>query len=126
LGRLNAEKKEISQSPVTPSALAELVHLILSGTLSGKMGKDVFADVYQGLGSPKDIVQKKGLTQVSNEADLIKFVDEVLAENPKVVEDVKAGKDRAIGSLVGALMKKTKGQANPQLANQLIKKRIGV
>ncbi len=126
MGRLNAEKKDIATSPVPPTALAELVHLIVSGSLSGKMGKDVFADLYTSGGSPKDIVQKKGLSQVSNEGELLKFIDEVIAENPKVVEDVKAGKERAIGSLVGALMKKTKGQANPQLANQLIKKRIGV
>jgi len=63
---------------------------------------------------------------IPNEAELMKFVEEVLKENPKVVDDVKNGKERAIGSLVGALMKKTQGRANPQLANQLLKKRIGV
>lgn len=126
MGRLNAEKKGIMESPVTSAALAELVQLVVSGTLSGKMAKDVFAEMYEKGGSAAEIVKTKGLSQVSNEADLMKFVDEVLAENPKIVEDVKGGKERAIGSLVGALMKKTKGQANPQLANQLIKKRIGL
>lgn len=126
MGRLNADSKEITESPVGAQSLAELVDLIQSGTLSGKMGKDVFAELYEKGGSAKEIVKSKGLAQVSDEGELLKFIDEVIKENPKIVEDVKGGKDRAIGSLVGALMKKTKGQANPQLANQLLKKRIGV
>jgi aspartyl-tRNA(Asn)/glutamyl-tRNA(Gln) amidotransferase subunit B len=126
LGRLNSDKKEISDSPITAQAFAELVDLVQGGTISGKIGKDIFAEVYDSGESPKAVVAKKGLTQVSNEADLLKFIDEVISENPKIVEDVKGGKERAVGSLVGALMKKTKGRANPQLANDLIKKRIGV
>ncbi len=125
LGRLNQDKKTIEESPVSAKSLAELAELIGAGTLSGKMAKDVFAEIYASGESPKAVVAKKGLTQVSDEGELLKFVDEVIAENPKVVADVKAGKDRAIGSLVGALMKKTKGRANPQLANELLKKRIG-
>jgi aspartyl-tRNA(Asn)/glutamyl-tRNA(Gln) amidotransferase subunit B len=125
LGRLNADKIGLAESKVTSSALAELVELIQSGAISGKIGKDVFADLYAAGGSAKEIVQRKGLAQVSDESALLKFIDEVIAENPKVVEDVRGGKERAVGSLVGALMKKTKGQANPQLANDLIKKRIG-
>jgi len=126
LGRLNAEKKSIKDSPVSAKSLAQLVDLIQSGTLSGKLGKEVFAEVYEKGGSPQELVQKKGLTQVSDEAAILKYVKEVIAENPKVAEDVKAGKERAIGSLVGALMKKTQGRANPQLANQLIKKELGL
>lgn len=124
LGRLNAEKKSVTESPVPAAHLAELVDLILSGTLSGKMGKDVFADIYTSGESPKEVVKKKGLTQVTDEGALLKLVDEVINENPKIVQDVKGGKERAIGSLVGALMKKTKGRANPQLANELLKKQI--
>jgi aspartyl-tRNA(Asn)/glutamyl-tRNA(Gln) amidotransferase subunit B len=126
LGGLNAENKGIKESAVTARSLAELVHLIQTGTLSGKMAKDVFAAIYVSGESPQSYVQKNGLSQVSDEDELIKFVDEVISENPKSVEDVKSGKEKAIGSLVGALMKKTKGRANPQLANALLKKRIGV
>ncbi len=124
LGRLNQDKKTIEESPVSAKSLAELVELISGGTLSGKMAKDVFGEVYASGGSPKEIVAKKGLAQVSNEGELLKFIEEVIAENPKVVDDVKSGKERALGSLVGALMKKTKGRANPQLANELLKKKI--
>lgn len=124
MGRLNSDKKSIEASPVTAQALVEVVGLIQANTLSGKMAKDVFAEMYEKGGLPKDIIQSKGLFQVSNEEELLKLIDEVLKENPKIVEDVRGGKEKAIGSLVGALMKKTKGQANPQMANELIKKRI--
>lgn len=124
LGRLNSDNKTIEQSPVSSASLAELVELLQAGTINGKMAKDIFAEIYLSGESPKAIVEKKGLSQVSDEGELAKFIDEVLAENAKIVEDVKGGKDRAIGSLVGALMRKTKGRANPQLANDLIKKKI--
>jgi aspartyl-tRNA(Asn)/glutamyl-tRNA(Gln) amidotransferase subunit B len=125
MGRLNADKLEIGASPMKPAALAELVELVQAGTISGKMAKEIFSEVYASGESPKALVAKKGLTQVSDEGELMKFVDEVIAENAKVVADVKAGKQQAIGSLVGQLMKKTKGRANPQLANELFRKRIG-
>ncbi|MCB4755824.1 MAG: Asp-tRNA(Asn)/Glu-tRNA(Gln) amidotransferase subunit GatB [Elusimicrobia bacterium] len=124
LGRLNEQNKSVAESPVAAASLAELVELIQSGTLSGKMGKDVFAEIYASGESPQAVVKRKGLSQVSNESELLKFIDEVLQENPKIVQDVKGGKDRAIGSLVGALMKKTQGRANPQMANDLLRKRI--
>ncbi|MFN0118298.1 MAG: Asp-tRNA(Asn)/Glu-tRNA(Gln) amidotransferase subunit GatB [Elusimicrobiota bacterium] len=126
LGRLNSDKKEIVDSPISSSSLAELVELILAGTISGKIAKEVFSEVYETGLSPKEVVTKKGLTQMSSESDLLPFIEEVLKESPKIVEDVKAGKERALGSLVGALMKKTKGRANPQLANELLKKHIGM
>ncbi len=124
LGRLNADKKTIGESSVSAAAMAELVQLVLAGTLSGKMAKDVFAESYETGASPKEIVAKKGLAQVSDESELIKLVDEVIAANPKVVADFKGGKQAALGSLVGALMKKTKGRANPQLANKLFQQKL--
>ncbi len=124
LGRLNAEKKTVQESPVSSAYLAELVELINAGTINGKMAKDIFAEIYAAPQSPRALVQKKGLSQVSDEGELLKFIDEVIKENVKIVEDVKGGKEAAIGSLVGALMKKTKGRANPKLANELLKKRI--
>lgn len=126
LGRLHADRKEITDSPTGAGQLAELVDLIQTGTLSGKMAKDVFAEMYQTGESAKAVVAKKGLSQVSNEGELLRFIDEVIGENPKVADDVRNGKEKAIGSLVGALMKKTKGQANPQLANQLLRKKLGL
>ncbi len=124
LGRLNTDKLSIKDAPVTAPHLAELVSLIQSGQISGKMGKDVFSEIYTSGESPKALVEKKGLAQMSNQDELAKFVDEIIHENPAIVQDVKNGKDRAIGSLVGALMKKTKGRANPQIANDLFKKKI--
>lgn len=126
LGRLNADHRDIRESTVSAESLAELVDLIQSGTISGKMGKDIFAEIYASGERPARIVEKKGLRQLSDENELLAKIDEVIKENPKIVDDIKAGKDRAIGSLVGSLMKKTGGRANPQLANQLFKKRIGV
>jgi aspartyl-tRNA(Asn)/glutamyl-tRNA(Gln) amidotransferase subunit B len=124
LGKLNSENKTIRETPVSAKHMAELIELLQGGTVSGKMGKDIFSDCYQSGSSPKEVVAQKGLSQVSDESALLKFIDEVVQENPKVVEDVKAGKEKAIGSLVGALMKKTKGQANPQKANELLRKKI--
>jgi aspartyl-tRNA(Asn)/glutamyl-tRNA(Gln) amidotransferase subunit B len=124
LGRLNADKKTVAESPVQAHAMAELVQLVLAGTLSGKMAKEVFAESYDAGVSPQEIVAKKGLAQVSDESELLKLVDEVIAENPKVVADFKGGKQAALGSLVGALMKKTKGRANPQLANKLFQQKL--
>jgi aspartyl-tRNA(Asn)/glutamyl-tRNA(Gln) amidotransferase subunit B len=124
LGRLNADKKSIAESPVAAAAMSELVELVIAGTLSGKMAKEVFAECYEQGGSPKEVVAKKGLSQVSDESELIKLVDEVIAENAKVVADFKGGKQAALGSLVGALMKKTKGRANPQLANKLFQQKL--
>ena len=124
MGHLNEEKISIVESPVKARHLAELVDLIQTGAISGKMGKDVFSEIYKSGDSPKEIVEKKGLSQVSDEGELKTLIQAVLKENPKIVQDVKNGKERAIGSLVGALMKKTKGRANPRMANELIKKEI--
>jgi len=125
MGRLNADKLEISTSPVSPASIAELVELVQNATISGKMAKEVFAEVYSSGESPKALVEKQGLSQVTDEGELMKLVDDVIAENAKIVADYKGGKQQAIGSLVGQLMKKSKGRANPQLANELFKKRIG-
>ncbi len=122
---LNETEQEISAFPVKPDHLAGLVKLIDEKTISGKIAKDVFKDMLAGEGDPEGIVRKKGLVQITDTGAIEKIVDEVLAGNAQTVEDFKKGKDRALGFLVGQVMKLSKGKANPQLVNDLIKKKVG-
>jgi aspartyl-tRNA(Asn)/glutamyl-tRNA(Gln) amidotransferase subunit B len=122
LGRLNADKKDIEHSPLAATKLAELVSLIESGKISGKMGKDVFDEAYKTGKAPNDIVAASGMSQVSDEAQIADWGREAIAANPKAVEDFKKGNERAIGALVGAVMKKSKGKANPAVLNEVLRK----
>jgi aspartyl-tRNA(Asn)/glutamyl-tRNA(Gln) amidotransferase subunit B len=126
LGRLNAAKKEIADSPIPAPHLAELVQLIQKGTISGKTAKAVFDDMFAGAGAPGEIVKKKGLVQVEDESQIAAWVDQAIAEMPKIVADVKGGKAAAVGSLVGAVMKKSAGRANPQTVNKLLRRKLGL
>lgn len=109
---------------VRPAHLAKLVEMIDSGEISGKIGKQIFPEMLETGRPPDEIVREKGLAQISDESALEAVIDEVIAENPKVAEQYRAGKDKAIGRLVGGVMKKTKGQANPRLVNELIRKKL--
>ena len=124
LGRLNAEKKEIANCPVSAPFIAEIAGLVLAGTISGKTAKDLFKEVWETGKSPKEIVASRNLTQIVSYDDIIPFVEAAIQENPKAVEDVKAGKERALGVLVGAIMRKSGGKANPGLVNELLRKRL--
>ena len=124
LGRLHAENKRIADSPIAPADLAELINLVESGRISGKMAKDVFAEMMAKGGSPQAIVKDMGLEQVSDEGELATVLQEIFDANPKEVEGFKAGKTKLMGFFVGQVMKRTKGQANPQLVNQLVKKML--
>jgi aspartyl-tRNA(Asn)/glutamyl-tRNA(Gln) amidotransferase subunit B len=126
LGRLNAAKKGIEESPIRPDRLASLVALVRAGTVSGKAAKAVFDEMFSGGGDPAEIVKAKGLVQVQDEGQIERWVDEVLAEQPKIAADVKAGKAQALGSLVGAVMKKSAGRANPQTAGRLLRRKLGL
>lgn len=121
---INAKQVKVEDSPVAPAQLAELLELIDKGTISGKIGKNVLEEMFESGKDPAKIVKEKGLAQISDEGALLKLVDEVIAANPQSVEDYKAGKDRAIGFLVGQLMKATKGQANPGVVNTLLKEQL--
>lgn len=121
---LNNENKEIGDFVVTPEHLAELTNLVKDGVLSSKLAKKVFAEMLKGNKAPKDLVKELGLEQVSDTGAIEKFVDEALAENPQSVADYKAGKDKAIGFLVGQIMKKSKGKANPGMVQQLLKQKL--
>lgn len=121
---LNAKQISVEESPVRPSQLAELLTLIEKGTISGKIGKTVIEAMFESGKDPEVIIKEKGLAQISDTAALLKLVDEVIAAHPQSVEDYKAGKDRAIGFLVGQIMKTTKGQANPGVVNDLLKEQL--
>lgn len=118
---LNANHLELEDVAMTPSGLAELIHLIEKGTISSKIAKKVFKTLIEEGGSPEQIVEDEGLVQISDESELKAIVEGILEENPKSIEDYKNGKDKAFGFLVGQTMKATKGKANPQVVNKLIK-----
>lgn len=121
---LNAEQKEIGDTALTPENLAGMVKLIVDGTISSKIAKKVFAELVTSGGTAEEIVKAKGLVQISDEGALREIVTQTLDANPQSIEDYKNGKDRAIGFLVGQIMKATKGQANPPLVNKLLLEEI--
>jgi aspartyl-tRNA(Asn)/glutamyl-tRNA(Gln) amidotransferase subunit B len=121
---LNSEQKELSDVALTPQGLAGMIKLIENGTISSKIAKKVFKELVENGGDPEKIVKEKGLVQISDEGALLKIVTETLDANPQSIEDFKNGKDRAIGFLVGQIMKATKGQANPPMVNKLLLQEI--
>lgn len=122
--QLSTDGIEIDKAPVSAENLAALLKLISKGTISGKIAKKVFATMWKEGGNPDDIVKAQGLVQISDTAELSKLVDEVVGNNPKAVEDFKAGKKKAVGALVGQIMKATKGKANPRVINELLNKKL--
>ena len=119
-GALKAEGKEIGESPVSAAHLGELLALIAKGEISGKLAKDIFAKMFASGEPPGAIVEREGLKQISDSAALEKIVDEVLAANPKQVEQYKSGKGAVLGFFVGQVMKATRGQANPAAVNEIL------
>ena len=122
--RLNDENLGIAQSKVSPDSLRKLESRVADGTLSGKMAKEVFDAMWAGEGSPDDIIVKKGLKQISDPGAIEKIVDEVLAANAKQVEDYRSGKEKAFNSLVGQVMKSSKGKANPAQVNEILRRKL--
>ncbi|BAQ08797.1 Asp-tRNA(Asn)/Glu-tRNA(Gln) amidotransferase subunit GatB [Sporosarcina sp. FSL W7-1349] len=121
---LNAEQKELHDTALTPEGLASMIKLIVDGTISSKIAKKVFKELIEKGGNAEAIVKEKGLVQISDEGALLKIVTETLDANEQSIEDYKNGKDRAVGFLVGQIMKATKGQANPQLVNKILLEEI--
>ncbi len=117
---LKAEQKELEEVALTPESLAGMIKLIENGTISSKIAKTVFKELIENGGDAETIVKEKGLVQVSDEGALLTWVTEAIDANPKSVEDFKNGKAKAVGSLVGQVMKASKGQANPQMVNKLL------
>jgi len=115
---------EASASPLTGALLAELVALVADGTLSTKLGREVLVGVLDGEGSPREVVAARGLEQISDTDELAGIVDAVIADNADAAQRVRDGNRKAIGALVGPVMRATQGKANPQLVNQLLVERL--
>ena len=121
---LNAEGLEVQESKVTPEKMAALLESQAAGKISGKMAKVVFEEIFNTGKDPEAIIKEKGMVQISDTGALAAIIDKVLAANPQSVEDYRAGKEKAIGFLVGQVMKETKGQANPGVVNGLLKQKL--
>lgn len=121
---LNTSGLEIKDCPVSPEKLAGLLKLLDKGTISGKIAKTVFEEMWSSGKEAETVVKEKGLVQISDEGAIVAIVDTVIAANPKSIEDYKAGKEKALGFLVGQIMKQTKGRANPEMVNKLLKERM--
>ncbi|MBC7792197.1 MAG: hypothetical protein H7Z43_00690, partial [Clostridia bacterium] len=117
--------RDIVTLPFDGAAIGELVQLIDDHTISGKIAKDVFVEMMAGGGTPKVIVEAKGWKQVTDASAIEPIVDAVLAANAESIEKYKQGKSNVLGFLVGLVMKESKGQANPGVINQLLKKKLG-
>ncbi|MBI3753656.1 MAG: Asp-tRNA(Asn)/Glu-tRNA(Gln) amidotransferase subunit GatB [Deltaproteobacteria bacterium] len=124
---IKEDGKDITQPStfsIQPSAFAKLLKMVDAGSINLKTAKEVFEDVYKTGKDPEAIVKGKGLVQISNEGALIKAIDEVIAANPKEVAEYKGGKEKLFSFFIGQTMKATKGQANPQVLNKLVKERL--
>jgi aspartyl-tRNA(Asn)/glutamyl-tRNA(Gln) amidotransferase subunit B len=125
MGALKAEGKEIAESPVSAENIGELVTLIANGELSGKLAKEIFPKMFAGGESARVIMEREGLKQISDSGALEKIIDDVIAANPKQVEQYRAGKKTVLGFFVGQVMKASRGQGNPQMINELLVKKLG-
>jgi len=122
---LNQDGKSIEESPLKPAQLAGMLKLVDEGTISGKIAKTVFSEMYSSGKDADAIVKEKGLVQISDTGELEKAVDEVIASSPDEVARFKGGDQKLMGFFVGQIMKATKGKANPKLVNELLRKKLG-
>jgi len=121
---LNSNNVEIKDSKLTPSHLVEMLKLMDEGTISGKIAKTVFEEMFNTGKRAAQIVEEKGLMQISDEDELAAIIDRLIAAHPEVVEDYRKGKKKALGFFVGQVMKETRGKANPQIVNKLLLARL--
>ena len=121
---LNEKNLEITDSPISSNNLSKLINLIKNGTISGKIAKTIFELMADGDKDPYKIVEEKGLKQQSDPKELEKIIDKIISENPKNVEAYKSGKNKLFGFFVGQIMKNSGGKANPQLVNEILKKKL--
>ncbi len=127
---LNRRDLDLAASPVSPEVLGMIIRRLADGTLSGKTAKQVFDSVLAleagtGAAIVDDIIERQGLRQLSDSGEIEKLVDDVLAANAKQVQDYRAGKEKAFNSLVGQVMKATRGKANPAQVNELLRRKLG-
>jgi aspartyl-tRNA(Asn)/glutamyl-tRNA(Gln) amidotransferase subunit B len=121
---LNKDGIDISASPIDAQALAGLVARIADGSISGKIAKDVFEAMWSGEGGANDIIEARGLKQISDDSAIEPIIDEVLANNPTQIEQFKAGQTKLLGFFVGQVMKATQGKANPKQVNELLRQKL--
>ncbi len=121
---LNRDEIDIANSAVTPSSLAGLIKRIIDGTISNKIAREVFNAMWEGQGEADTIIEAKGLKQINDSSAIEAMIDEVLAAHPDIVEQYRAGKDKAFNSLVGQVMKAARGKANPQQVNTVLKQKL--
>ncbi len=124
LRELKRDEREIDQCPVTPAHLAEMLKMIKDETISGKIAKDVFGEMYQTGEKPSKIVQEKGWIQILDKGEIEGAIEKAIQANPKLVEEYRKGKEKLFGFFVGEVMKETKGKANPKLVNELLKEKL--
>lgn len=123
---LNENNETMEECPVRPSQLADMLKLIDKGTISGKIAKTVFEEMYKTGRDAEVIIKEKGLVQITDTVAIEKIVDDVISKNPNEVERFKSGEEKLIGFFVGQVMKLTKGKANPQIVNELLKKKLSI
>ena len=123
-GFLNRDNKDIAQSPVTTTMMAGLLKRLADNTISGKIAKDVLEAMWAGEGNADAVIEKKGLKQITDTGAIEKAIDDVIAKNPKQLEQYRAGKETLFGFFVGQVMKATQGKANPAQVNELLKKKL--
>jgi aspartyl-tRNA(Asn)/glutamyl-tRNA(Gln) amidotransferase subunit B len=116
--------KDIDDCPIPPGHLAGLIRTIDSGEISGKIAKTVFEEMCRTHEEPANVIKRMGLAQVSDASELSVVIDKILASNPKQLAEFRSGKTKVMGFFVGQVMKETKGQANPQVANDLLQKKL--
>ena len=121
---LKSSGAEIESSPVAPERLAALIRLIDSGGISGKIAKTVFEEMYRGGEEPEKVVERLGLTQISDSSSLAAAIEKVKASNPQQLAEYRSGKEKLFGYFVGQVMKETRGQANPKLLSELLQKAL--
>ncbi|MEW6609025.1 MAG: Asp-tRNA(Asn)/Glu-tRNA(Gln) amidotransferase subunit GatB, partial [bacterium] len=122
LGFLGESNLTITQTRLTPTHLAKMLELIDNGTISGKIGKEVLAEIFKTGKLPDEIIREKELVQISDSDEMAKVIEQVITANPKAVEEYKSGKKEVLGFLVGQVMKLTRGKANPKITNELLQK----
>jgi aspartyl-tRNA(Asn)/glutamyl-tRNA(Gln) amidotransferase subunit B len=121
---LNRDNKDIDASPVTTAMMAGLLQRLADNTISGKIAKEVFEAMWNGEGDADAVIAKKGLKQITDTGAIEKVIDEIIARNPKQLEQYRAGKEALFGYFVGQVMKATQGKANPAQVNELLKKKL--
>ena len=123
---LNAEEKDYDEVPITPQQLADLVAHVADGTLSSKMAKTVFSEIWQSDASVEVIIAERGLQQVSDRSELMSMVQSVIDDHPAQVQQIRDGKSRVAGFLVGQIMKRSQGKADPRVVNELLKELLNI